>query len=1121
MKIPFQRVAELSTDKRNELESRLLQKLSAAQNKGKVAAAKGPRKAAVSTSQESLWFLDQLNPNSPLYNIAQAFRLSGPLDAGALQKSFDTVLQRHEILRASFSAVDGKPVQTIRPSGTFVLEQVDLQQEGQPQAEAERRLNAEARKPFNLQSDLLIRGTLLRVSATEHFLLIVVHHIVADFSSLVVFYRELGDYYNGYLTGKEAALPELEMQFPEWAACEKERLQGDSWNQKLAYWKKKLSGELPSLNLPTDHSRPAQQSFKGAKHDLKLSAELLNQLKELSRREGTTVYLTLLAAFAVLLKRYSGQNELIIGSPIDQRNTSAAEKLVGYFINTVPLRTTFPSDCSFRDALREIRTVALEAFVHQEMPFEKMVEGLQLTRAQDHNPVFQVVFQYLPKLPMLQFQTLNAVPVSLHTGTAKFDLTFTLAEANDGITGEIEYNVDLFEAATIERMSGHYETLLQSVIKAPVTRISTLAFLTKAEERQILGQWNETGTKYPRHACVHELFQDQVDRSPEAVALKFAGQTMTYRALNARANQLANRLQQLGVGQETLVGVALERSFEVVVTLLAVLKAGGAYVPLDPSYPRERLDYILKDTGVSVLVTTTPFQELGAGVPNTLLLDAEGETLAKQEQTNLISNTAPNSLAYVMYTSGSTGKPKGVLIPHRGITRLVKETNYARFSTSDVFLQFAPISFDASTFEIWGALLNGAKLVIYPPEMLSLANLGDFLLSEEITTLWLTAGLFHQMVDENVEKLRGLKQLLAGGDVLAVPQVLKALRELPNCQLINGYGPTENTTFTCCYTVPRDWSGAALPIGKPISNTKVYILDDALQPVPVAVSGELYIGGDGLAREYLHAPELTAQKLPRNPFGNTAEDRLYKTGDLVRWQSDGTIEFLGRLDNQVKVRGFRVELGEIETVLSQHAAVQESAVLARQTPVGKELVAYVVSKDKSPIDAGTLRSFLQQKLPPYMVPAHFVSLERFPLTANGKIDRQKLPAPEGRVPDATLRTLPRNSAEEKLQAIWSEVLGNNAIGVEENFFELGGHSLLATQVISRAGRTFGHDLPLRLLFEHPTIATFAEAICSHRGETASDQGTIRKRARVDAVRLDQLSEAQIETMLRASQNHTP
>ncbi len=1106
-------IAGLSTESRNALEMRLLGKLGGIQRKPTSSPATTEQmESAVSFAQEALWFFDRLEPNNAVYNIPQAFRLTGPVDQAALEKSFVSVIQRHSILRTNFREADGKPVAFVQDESLFRLGRKDLRAADSPESEMQQLLKSEAKRPFRLESESLIRATVYRLAEQEYVLLMVVHHIVADFSSLVVLYQELKECYQSFVDAEDASLPEIQIQFATWAAEQKKRLSEDLLKKKTAHWKEKLGGELPVLDFPADYRRPARQAYRGACHLIRIPRNITSALKEVGQRDGCTLYLTLLSAFSVLLHRYTGQKDLIIGSPIDQRDTRQADKLIGYFVNTLPLRLQVSEDDTFREVMQRTKTAVMDTIGHHEVPFEKIVEALQLPRDSDKNPLFQVVFQFLPALPVPELKGVATETIPIHTETAKFDLTFTFIETNAGLCGEIEYNTDLFKAETIKRFSSHYERFLTKVVSAADEKTRRIPLLSEVEERQLLITWNETETKYPRHASVHELFEEQVARTPENVALKFQGKTLSYRDLNARANQLAHYLRAVGVGPDVPVAIAVDRSFEMVFGLLGILKAGGAYVPLDPGYPLERLDYIIKDTATSVLVTTGKNEKLGCALPHRILLD-DPELLKNQPATNPSATTTPENLAYIMYTSGSTGKAKGVLIPHRGVVRLVKETNYIQFSSNDIFLQFAPISFDASTLEIWGPLLNGARLAIYPPTMNSLNELGEFILSEEITTVWLTAGLFHQMVDQHLEKLRGVKQLLAGGDVLSVPHIKKAISELPGCRIINGYGPTENTTFTCCYTVPRDWEGHSLPIGLPISNTKVYILDSLLQPTPVGVVGELYIAGDGLAREYLNAPELNQKRFlpdPYSPLGG----RMYKTGDRARWTDDGTIEFLGRLDNQVKVRGFRVEPGEIETIIAQHPKIKEAVVTVREHNNGKELIGYVVPR--SEVNAGELRSFVRDRLPHYMVPAHFVVLEALPLNVNGKVDRHRLPLPGLNSRDKAEVVAPKSDREKVIMDIWTAVLGREAISTTDNFFELGGHSLIATQIISRAGAAFGLELPLRLLFENPSVSSFSEAISHYRGEPVADLSPIRKRARLSATRLDQLSDSQVENLFQAS-----
>jgi aspartate racemase len=725
----------------------------------------------------------------------------------------------------------------------------------------------------------------------------------------------------------------------------------------------------------------------------------------------------------------------------------------------------------------------------------------------------------------------HASLLELEAGTPKFDWTLLLEETDCGLKGRLEYNADLFVAETIKRLLQHFQILLQGIIADPQRRISEYPLLT-SEEEGLLAEWNQTATDYERDACVHEIFAAQVEKTPNATALVFGELQMTYRELNEQADEFAGRLRGMGVGPDVLVGLCLERFCELMVAMLAILKAGGAYVPLDRTYPHERLQFMVQDTALTVLVTDSDFDtsdfksvkhviRLG-GAPSTRSASSESSDVRVERVLGAPKTTSEN-LAYVIYTSGSTGTPKGAAIPHRGIVRLVRNTNYVKFSPEDVFLQLAPVSFDASTFEIWGALLNGAKLVIFPPHVPSLEELGRFIQQHGVTTLWLTAGLFHQMVEHQLGSLKSVRQLLAGGDVLSVAHVTKAALELPDCQIINGYGPTENTTFTTCFRVSADCSGGrSVPIGRPISNTQLYVLDTHLAPVPMGVPGELFIGGDGLARGYLNRPELTVEKFIPNPFNKN--QKLYRTGDIVRWLPDGNIEFLGRKDSQVKIRGFRIELGEIETALAQYPAVREAVVIVRDTDNGgRQLVAYVVTKVEARFDGAALRKFLEEKLPTYMVPSGFVAVEQMPLTPNGKVDRRALAALDIKQTAATKTFVaPRNSTETKLAEIWREVLARELIGIHDNFFHLGGHSLLAIQIVSRISKVFQTELPVRDIFETPTIAGLAEKIQRQpSAPIASRNGIGRRTSRAQAAQLlqqmDKLSDAEVETLLRSSE----
>ena len=849
----------------------------------------------------------------------------------------------------------------------------------------------------------------------------------------------------------------------------------------LAYWKKQLADAPLALNLPTDQPRPATPTYQTGHQSLALSPSLFKSLERLSQQADVTLFMTLLAAFQTLLHRYTGQDDIVLGLPIAGRGQIETQELIGCSVNTLVLRTNLAGNPTFWQLLERVRETALGAYAHQDLPFEKLVEILQPDRDMSRSSLFQVLFalqntsgeeRVLPGLKVSRVETEREM--------VKFDLSLTVFERSEGLTGIFEYNMDLFDAVTIERMAGHFQTLVEGIVFNPEQRLSDLPILAEAEGYQILVEWNDTETDYPRTECIHELFEAQVERRPEAVAVIFEDQQLTYAELNRRANQLAHHLRELGIGPEVLVGICVERSLEMVVGILGILKAGGAYLPLDPAYPQERLAFMLADTKAPVLLTQAHLAEvLPQHQAQLVCLDMDWQTIAQASTDNLANNVTTNNLAYVMYTSGSTGRPKGISIIHRSIVRLVKKTNYAKLTEAEIFLQYAPISFDAATLELWGSLLNGGLLVVPPAQTLSLEELGQILQRYRVTTLWLTAGLFHLMVDQQLENLKNVRQLLAGGDVLSVPHVKKFLETLGGCTLINGYGPTENTTFTCCYPM-TDVSqiGASVSIGRPIANTQVYILDRYLRPVPVGVPGELYIGGNGLARDYFNRPELTAEKFIPHPFSDKPGDRLYKTGDLVRFLPNSNIEFFGRIDHQVKIRGFRIELGEIETALGQHPAVREAVVVVREDQPGdKHLVAYIVCDVEKVPASRELRSYLKEKLPDYMVPTTFMLLKTLLLTPNGKIDRRVLPAPEILRPELGETFVPpRNPIEGMIAAIWAKVLGLEQVGVYDNFFELGGHSLLATQVISHLRHTFQFDLPFRSLFEAPTVADLAERL---------------------------------------------
>ncbi|SPE63311.1 putative Phenylalanine racemase (ATP-hydrolyzing) [Verrucomicrobia bacterium] len=1060
-----------------------------------------PATIPLSFAQERLWFLDQLEPDSPLYNIPTVARVKGELDGGALEQSIAAILARHEALRTRFVGLDGIPTQIIDEPDGFRLAQFDLA--SGPEAERERAAMdlaaREVRRPFNLSTDRLLRGTLARLGPRDHLLILVVHHIVSDEWSLQLFFRELAAFYEEFTGGRSASLPPLPMQYPDFALWQREWLQGEIYARQLKFWEKQLSSS-PITELPSDHPRRAAPSFSGHVLSRPLAPGFAAELKQLARAHRATLFMVLLAAFKALLHRYTQAEDILVGSPIAGRNRLETEELIGFFVNTLALRTRLGAGLPFEELLHRVRETTLGAYAHQDLPFERLVAELRPERSLSHNPFARVMFAVQSntaetfRLPGLELQF-----IEVETGTAKFDASFVIQENREGLAARVEYNSDLFEAGTIKRLLEHFEVLLQGIVEDPKQSVSTLPLLTENERRQMLVEWNRTATEYPRDKCIHQLFEDQAERTPQAAAVVFGAKSLTYRELNARANQLAHYLRQLEIGPDVPVAICVERSIEMVVGCLAVLKAGGAYVPLDGTYPKERLSFMLADTNAPLLLTQQHLApHLPRSRPKVLCLDAEWEIVAQESRLNLSNATTPEQLAYIMYTSGSTGEPRGVAVPHRAVNRLVLNTNYIQFKASDRIAQVSNFSFDAATFEIWGALLNGAQLIgISRDAVLSPREFARELREKRITVTFLTAALFNQIASEAPGAFESLRTVIAGGEALDPKWVRAVLNDRPPRRLLNGYGPTENTTFTCCYEVAALTEAATnVPIGRPLANTQVYILDAHFQPVPIGVPGQLCTAGDGLARGYWNRPDLTAQKFIPNPFAaaRVSADpapRLYQTGDLVRYLPDGNIEFLGRLDQQVKLRGFRIELGEVESHLSQHPDVQACVVaVLGQSTQDKRLAAYFVASNRRCPNESELRRFLDQKLPDYMVPSTFVLLEALPLTANGKVDRSALPDP-GQVRPCLEETYaaPHDRVEAELTGIWEQVLGVQPVGVEDGFFDLGGHSLLAVRVVAEIEKVFGKKLRVATIFQAPTIQRLAAIIREDSTESSAIEGT--------------------------------
>jgi amino acid adenylation domain-containing protein len=1049
----------------------------------------------LSFAQQRLWFVQQLSPDNDSYNMLEALRLDGALNIVALEQSLNELVRRHEILRTTFPTVDGKPIQKIAPATTLNLSIHDLQGLSADEQTAQIRQFAEsqASAPFNLAFGPLVQFTLLQLSPKEYVLLLKMHHIIYDGWSLNIFFVELSQLYAAFIQGLPNSLPELSIQYADFAFWQRQWLTGEVLERQVNYWQKQLAGVPPVLELPTDKPRPPIQTFQGAAKSLVLDRELTQRLQHLSQQSDATLFMTLLAAFLVLISRYTGQPDIIVGSPIANRNSPQIEQLMGFFANTLALRGNLSNNPSFAEFLAQVRQTTLSAYAHQDLPFEMLVEKLQPERNLSRNPLVQVMFS-LQNAPQCSgnLSGLNIQNMPLPIGVrARFDLEVNYWEVPGGLEGVWCYKTDLLEADTITRLAQHFQTLLQAIVANPQARISELPLLSPAQRHQLLVEWNDTQTDYSHDKCIHQLFEEEVERNPDAVAVVFKDEQLTYYELNCRANQLAHYLRSLGVGADELVGICLERSINMIVGLLGILKAGGAYVPLDPEYPQERLNFMLEDTGLSVVLTQeklidklsdrlrggfgdSPEETLRERKADVICLDSNWDIINQQTKQNPTTSTQADNLAYVIYTSGSTGQPKGVAVDHRAVNRLVINTNYIDIKATDVIAQASNYAFDAATFEIWGALVHGARLVGVSKELaLSPQDFAAFMRSQGISVLFLTTALFNQIAQEVPSAFNSLRHLLFGGEAVDPKWVKEVLKNGAPQRLLHVYGPTENTTFSSWYLVqdvPED--ATTIPIGRAIANTQVYILDAYLQPVPIGVPGELHIGGAGLARDYLNRPELTNEKFIPKPF-EAGGSRLYKTGDLARYLPDGNIEYLGRIDNQVKIRGFRIELGEIEAVLSQHKDLQVACVIVREdSPGEKRLVAYVVPQKQVTLTISELRQFLANKLPGYMMPNAFVILESLPLTPNGKVDRHALKAPSP-TSDSDKFIEARNKLELKLVQIWSKILKVDKIGVHDNFFDLGGHSLLASYLMAQIKQQFSKDIPLTTIFQNPTIEQLA------------------------------------------------
>ncbi|MBD2460793.1 amino acid adenylation domain-containing protein [Oscillatoria sp. FACHB-1407] len=1074
-----------------------------------------------SFAQQRLWFIEQLLPGDALYIIPLVFRLTGSLQRSHLHHSFQAIVQRHESLRTTFDVVEGQLVQVIAPEVLAPLTFTDLRERpvGDRESAALDQIWQSIQHPFQLNQGPLFRVQVWQLQDAEHLLLLALHHIIFDEWSSGVLIRELGERYAAFVEGRAIALPELPIQYADFAHWQRQWLQGEVLNGQLRYWKQQLQ-DIPVLDLPGSAVRPSLPSHQGASQLLELPQQLLDALEDLSQQAGVTLFMTLLAAFQALLHRYTGQTDLAIGSPIANRHRSELEGLIGFLVNSLVLRTDLSGDPSFIELLERVRDVTLAAYAHQDLPFEKLVEELQPVRNLGQNPLFQVVFA-LQNTPIEQLTLPGLVlsPVELETQTARFDLELYLWKCadnfrslwgkgwqqSDGLRGVIVYNTALFSAEAIASLRQHFQTLLEGIVAHPKTPLSALPLLTPEEQQTLLQQWQNPRSSYPVEACIHQLFEAQVQQHPNAIATQFNHRAFTYQQLNQGSNQLARYLQRLGVTTEMPVGVCLERGVEAIAAMLAILKAGGAYVPFDPSYPPERLRFMVEDAGITVVLTQAEWADsLQTETTQIVCLEESWSDITQESDENLSTPCTADQLAYVIYTSGSTGTPKGVMVPHQAVVRLVCNTNYIQIEPSDRIAQVANLAFDAATFEVWGALLNGAQLVGIDRETtLSSTDFVTALETHTITILFLTTALLNQTVSHIPTAFKTLKYLLFGGEAVTVDRIRTILRCGKPQHLLHVYGPTENTTFSTWYdvqTIPEN--ATTIPIGQAIANTQVYVLDAHLKPVPPGAIGEIYLGGDGLAKGYLNRPDLTAERfiLERGAWERGHETKpsaissapdsplptpsLYKTGDRALYRTDGNLEFLGRTDHQIKIRGFRVELGEIELAIAQHPMIQTAVVVVREIDGERQLIAYIVPNQLMEPTERDLRSFLKAKLPIYMVPAAFVVLDTLPLTANGKVDQKALPLPDLSTPQITHSTAaPTTSLEAALVDLWTQLLGRSHVGIHDNFFELGGHSLLATQLVSRIRDRFQVELPLRKVFETPTIAELAQVMTTFHQAT--------------------------------------
>ncbi len=1108
-----ERLATLPVEKRKLLLKRLAQSRPSDTLPPIVRQPRDGKPFPLSYAQERMWFNHQWAPDSPLYNEVMVMHITGPLQVKTLEQNMTEIVRRHEILRTSFQQQNGKLVQVVMPPEPVNIHWIALAEVNAAEREniIQAEIDGEAQQPFELDQLPLFRMRLLQLGTDDFGLIFVIHHIIFDGWSVGVLLSELSSFHEAYNAQQPSPPVEPVLQYGDYAVWQRTAAQQEPHASHLTYWEEQLADAPSYLDLPVDRPRPSIQRNWGETLSFALPKSLARALQELSRQQNATLFMTLLTAFKVLLYRYSGQEDLVVGTPVANRTRRELEGMLGVFTNTLALRTQLTEQSSFLDLLAQVRRTTLDSFDHQELPFELLVKKLQPARDLSRTPIIQVMFD-LQKAPVFPAKSVELLIKfeKVHTHTAKFDLSLLMIESETGLGGAIEYNTDLYERMTIERMIGHFQSLLTTIVVNPTASIASLPLLTEPERVQLLVIWNQTEFAFPEATgrCMHHLVEAQAERNPAAVAVIFENQQLSYRVLNQRANQLGRYLQAIGIGPGSIVGICLERSIEMIVGVLAVQKAGGAYLPLKSDYPQKRINFICQDANLALILTQQHLVDLvaSASVP-CFCLDTKWSMVAAQNPQNIEADTSPDNLAYIIYTSGSTGLPKGVMLAHRGLCNMV-EANRRWFDVQPEsnMLQFSSFVFDGWVYEVFVALTAGATLCMGTQTSVQPGpELSHFMQRLAITHAILPPAVL--AVTPN-ESLPTLKALISSGESCSI-QVMERWGQ--GRRFINGYGPTENTVCTTLHECKLD--GMKPPIGRPLANCQIYLLDKQLQPVPIGIPGELYIGGANLAQGYLNRPELTAERFIPNPFRNKLGDRLYRSGDLARYLPNGDIEFIGRVDNQVKIRGFRIELGEIEATLLTHPHIQENVVLVRETEMSRiRLVAYIVPVLGQGITESEVHSYLADKLPEYMVPNAYIFLADFPLTTSGKIDHRALPVPD-LFDRSTIEsyTAPRDVVEELLAEIWGHCLVIKQPGIHDNFFQLGGHSLLVTQVLVQIDEIFHVQLPVKVFFESPTISDLAQTLRQHEKQPGQIDTIAKIRKQVS-----RMSPADIQKKLQRS-----